>query len=166
MKNHRSHSRCVRGFSVTELVIVISIIGVLAMIALTSFSHLVGSAKESVARERMETLNQAVHRYLQQNNAMSVPLMTGTIGDEISVLMNLQYRDPNAKRVKPGTPYFDPRYQPVSSSSTQDHRLRWTGSSYELLRPGTAGTGIKMDFDTRDFTTARTFPKDFNSSGR
>ena len=41
------------------------------------------------------------------------------------------------------SPYWDP----VLSSDTEDHRLYYNSKVFELLSPGVAGTGLKVDFD-------------------
>jgi hypothetical protein len=46
------------------------------------------------------------------------------------------------------------------------YRLRWTGRMYELLKPGTLGTGILMNFEGTDFTTPFAFPPSFQMAGR
>jgi len=154
------------GFSMTELVIVISVIGVLATIAITSFNHMISGGKDAVAGERREMLNQALHRFSQQNYDMVFNRMDTGAADEMVILRTLQYRDPNPNRSKIGSPYFDPRYNPATSSASHTYRLRWTGRNYELLRPGTDGSGLLMNFDSTDFTEPFQFPPNFQMAGR
>ncbi|HRH95253.1 MAG TPA: type II secretion system protein [Prosthecobacter sp.] len=154
------------GFSVTELVIVISIMGVLAGITVGAFNNFLGGAKDALAEARQEMLNQALHRFAQQNYEMLFTPMDGSTADEMVILRTLQYRDADADRAKIGSPYMDPRYNPVSSSSTAEYRLRWAGGMYELLTPGQAGTGLLMNFEGTDFTTAFVFPPNFQMAGR
>jgi len=125
-----------------------------------------GASKDALASSRQEMLNQGLHRFAQQNYELLFDAMDGTISDEMVVLRTLQYRDPNINRAQPGSPYMDPRYNPVSSSDSTEHRLRWTGKLFELLKPGQNGTGILMDFEGRDFTTAFEFPPNFQMAGR
>lgn len=165
------HSPCHRrgresGFSMTEMVIVICILGVLAGIISMSFSGFLGGAKDAVAAERQEALNQAVHRFAQQNYELVFNSQSGSISDELVILRTLQYRSSNVNRAKIGSPYYDPRYNPVASSDVSLHRLRWSGKQFELLKPGTSGTGILMDFEGTDFTTAFVFPPNFQTAGR
>jgi prepilin-type N-terminal cleavage/methylation domain-containing protein len=154
------------GFSMTELVIVISILAVLATITITSFNHLLTGSKDAVAAERLEMMNRGLHTFAQQNYEMIFNRMDTSGADEMVILRTLQYRNPDIDRSKIGSPYLDPRYNPVISSSTQDHRIRWTGRCYELLKPGAAGSGIRMNFDGSDFTTAFVFPPNFQMAGR
>lgn len=150
----------------SELVIVISIIGVLSTITVGSFHQFLGGAKDAVAAERQERLNHALYRFAQHNYELLFNSMDGSTADEMVILRTLQYRDTDMDRAKIGSPYMDPRYNPVSSSSTAQHRLRWNGKLYELLKPGQTGTGLLMNFDGSDFTTAFVFPPNFQMAGR
>lgn len=159
--------RCGRaGYSMTELVVVISIMGVLCGIAVASYNQFLGGAKETLAKDRTEMLNQALHRFAQQNYEMVHTRMDSSIGDEKAVLLSLQYRNPNPERATVGSPYVDPRYRPETSSSDKEYRLRWTGRLYELLRPGVPGVGLLMNFEGADFTKPFDFPPNFKMAGR
>lgn len=150
----------------TELIIVISIIGVLSGIAVTSFNQFLEGSREVLARERVEMMNQSLHRFAQQNYELLFNDIDLSVSDEMVILRTLQYRNPNASRARPGSPYMDPCYNPVSSSTDTTYRLRWTGRLYELLRPGKAGTGLLMNFNGTDFTTPFDFPPNFKMAGR
>jgi type II secretory pathway pseudopilin PulG len=150
----------------TELVIVISILGVLAGITVVPMNQFLTGGKDVMAATRQEMLNQAVYRFAQQNYELQFNRMDASLADELVILRSLQYRDPNINRAMIGSPYVDPRYNPVSSSNVSEYRLRWTGKMYELLSPGQSGTGILMDFDGADFTTAFVFPPNFQMAGR
>ncbi len=154
------------GFSMSELVITISIISVLASVAVSSMQQFLGGGKDVLAAERQERLNQALYQFAQQNFEVLLPSNDVSTSDEVAVLRTLQFRDPDVDRAKVGSPYFDPRYNPVRSSAGSDYRLRWTGRLYELLRPGDTGTGLLMNFDGTDFTTAFVFPPNFQMAGR
>lgn len=155
-----------RGFSMTELVVTISIIGVLAGISVGSFNQFLGGAKDALAVERQEMLNQALHRFAQQNYEMLFNAMDNSAADEMVILRTLQYRDSDPDRAKIGSPYVDPRYNPLSSSAADKYRLRWSGKMYELVKPGQNGTGLLMNFEGTDFTTAFAFPPNFQMAGR
>ncbi len=149
----------------SELVIVISIMGVLATITVGSFSQFLDGGKDALATERQEALNQAVHRYAQLNRELLVTAVPNNITDETLALRRLQYRNPNEKLALIGSPYYDPRYSPASSSLDSTYRLRWTGRIFELLKPGKAGTGLLMNFDGTDFGEPVVFSPDFDASG-
>jgi prepilin-type N-terminal cleavage/methylation domain-containing protein len=154
------------GFSMTELVIVLSILGVLATISMNSYSHLLSGSKDAVAAERLEMLNRALHTFAQQNYEMIFSRMDGGGADEMVILRTLQYRNPDIDRATLGSPYMDPRYNPTISTKSDDYRMRWTGRSYELLKPGRSGSGILMNFEGTDFTTSFVFPPNFKMAGR
>lgn len=153
------------GYSVTELVIVISILGVMSALTVGSFNQFLGGSKDALAVERKEMLNQAVHRFAQQNYELQFNANGNSLADEMVILRTLQYRDPNVNRATVGSPFVDPRYNPISSSDTSAYRLRWTGKMFELLSPGTSGSGILMNFEGTDFTTAFVFPPNFQTAG-
>lgn len=150
----------------SEMVIVICILAVLSGIAVQSFGQFLGGSKDALAMSRQETLNQSLSRFAQQNYELRFDVMGHSVADELVVLRTLQYRDPNINRAQPGSPYVDPRYNPISSSDDSVHRLRWTGKLFELLKPGQSGTGILMNFEGTDFTTAFVFPPNFQMAGR
>ena len=67
--------------------------------------------------------------------------------DEAAVLALLQTRDDTV----PGTPFVDPRWSPVASASSEDHRIQWVGEIFVLLKRGVEGSGIKVDFEANDY---------------
>lgn len=160
-----SQGRREAGFSMTELVIVISILSVLAGIVVNSMSQYLEGGKVALAEERQEMLNRAVYTFAQQNYQIVSSPMGETSGDELAILRTLQYRDPNIYRAKLGSPYIDPRYNPGTSSSPEDYRLQWTGKVFNVLAPGDSGSGLLMNFDGTDFTTPFAFPPDFQMAG-
>jgi type II secretory pathway pseudopilin PulG len=153
------------GYSVTELVIVISIMGVMCALTVGSMNQFLGGSKDALAASRQEMLNEAVHRFAQQNYELQFDPINESLSDELVILRTLQYRDPNVNRAKIGAPYIDPRYNPVASSDSSLHRLRWTGKMFELLSPGKSGAGMLMNFEGTDFTTAFVFPPNFQTAG-
>lgn len=155
-----------RGYSVTELVIVVSIMGTLAGIAVGSFNQFLGGAKGALAQERVESLNQGLHRFAQQNYELLFSPVSTATADELVILRTLQYRHEDPDRATIGSPFADPRYNPVANSSVDEYRIRWAGKSYELLKPGTPGTGLLMNFEGTDFTEPFDFPPNFKMVGR
>ncbi len=154
------------GFSMSELVIVICILSVLASIAVQSFGQYLSGSKNALAAARQETMNQALYRFAQQNYELLFTPIDGSVADEMVVLRTLQYRDPNIRHAQPGAPFMDPRYNPVLSSDNREYRLVWAGRVFQLLKPGQSGTGLLMNFDGTDFTTAFVFPPNFQMAGR
>lgn len=154
------------GYSVTELVIAVSIMGILAGVAVGSFQQFLGGGMDALAAERQERFNQALYRFAQQNYDLRLNAVDGSSADEMAILRTLQYRDSDPDRARIGSPYMDPRYNPVSSTASSSYRLRWNGRLFEVLAPGATGTGLLMNFEGTDFTTAFVFPPNFQMAGR
>jgi len=153
-------------FSITEIVVTIAILGVLAGVAVVAVNGSFSASQEALARERVELLNHALYQFSLQNYEMVFTARNESGADEVFVLRTLQYRHPQETKAKLGSPYITPAYNPETSSSTADYRIRWTGKLYELLRPGQTGSGIKMMFDSADMTTPFEFPPNFQMAGR
>lgn len=159
------------GFSMSELVIVISILGILSGLAVSGYGNLLESSKAVLARERVEALNQSVYRFAEENFEQTFPRMDGSAVDETAVLQMLQYENPEPEnparqRSMTSAPYYDPRYRPVATSDTDTYRIRWNGRMYDLIPNGSTGTGLLMNFDGSDFTTPYTYPESYRMSGR
>lgn len=154
------------GFSLTEMVVTISVLGIVATIALISLNGMFEASVETVARERLETLNSALHKFSTSNYDLTFTAQPASGADELYVLRSLQYRNPNPLLAKVGSPYVPQFYNPTVSSDSNDHRMRWTGKLYELLRPGQAGTGLKIAFDNSDMSGDFEFPPNFQMAGR
>lgn len=134
------------------MIIVISVIGILATVAIVQIIGASRGAQEVGARQKLETLNRAIAAHQESSSRDNLEVMLaadGAVYDEKAVLQHLQYRDP----VRPnlGSPYVAKNYRPTTSFSTEDYRLRWTGSNYVLLMPGQAGSGLKIVFDGSDY---------------
>lgn len=149
------------GFSMTEMVITVSIIGVLAAIIVVSMSDMIGGSKTVLAKQRLEMLNGGLNQMAMSGRQIfTSPQLTSTL-DENLVVMTLQMRDLNLV----GSPFVVPTYLPKGSSDGTTYRLRFTGHRFELLLPGQAGTGLKVEFDGSDMGPARIFPPNFRPYG-
>nr|WP_281270211.1 prepilin-type N-terminal cleavage/methylation domain-containing protein [Roseimicrobium gellanilyticum] len=153
-----------RGLSLPEVLIVLVILSVLLALAIPQYQGVFGSSQAVVARNLLETLNSAVHRFGQGNGELVITPFAVTTGDEYDVLRRLQWRNPDNPR--PGSPYMRPDWNPEVSSNTADYRLRWEGTLYALVPPGTSGTGFKVIFDGSDITTPFIFPPGYNPGGK
>lgn len=151
-----------KGLSITELVVVLAVIGVLAGIAIPTYKDINQKSRVAVARDVMEALNGAVHRFNQTNYELLLAADPST-QDELSVLRTIQYRDP--QNPKPGSPYMRRDWNPVPSADPRDHRLVWTGSLFKLVEPGAAGSGLKVDFNGADLGAPYQFPAGFTMAG-
>ncbi|MCB1228373.1 MAG: hypothetical protein KDK99_21380, partial [Verrucomicrobiales bacterium] len=65
-----------------------------------------------------------------------------------------------------GDPFLPTSYRPQESSSITDYRLQWMGLQFSLLKPGEAGTGLRVPFDGSDFGAPRTVSPDYVIGGR
>lgn len=153
-----------RGISLVEVLVSISIIAILSMIAIPTYMSYFGSSKNALASSLLETLNTAVHRFNEGNYELNVAAGTDSSASvDLAIVRTLQYRNPLYPKV--GSPYVHPRWNPVASSNTSDYRIKWKGTLFVLLTPGTPGSGLKVNFDAGDMGTPYTFPADFTMAG-
>ena len=149
------------GFSMTELVTVIAIIGIMATIVVVSFSNVDVNGRDVLAQQRLELLNGALSTMNICGRSINAAANLGSAGDEQLIVMTLQLRDENLV----GSPFLIPNYRPQTSSDVADHRLRYNGVRFELISPGQAGVGLKVAFDGSDIGPARVFPPNFQPYG-
>jgi prepilin-type N-terminal cleavage/methylation domain-containing protein len=146
------------GFTLPELLTTICVLGILCSIAIASYSGLQTSAREGVSRDTMATLNRAVLHFNQANWDIVLHAIPNSAADELSVLRALQWRDPDPQKATPGSSYISPHYCDETSSSDQDFRIQWNGHAFELIAPGTAGTGLKTGTLEAEATSTYSFP--------
>jgi prepilin-type N-terminal cleavage/methylation domain-containing protein len=159
----RRRRRLAHGFTLAEMLTVVSILGVMAAVAIPKFGDVISPSKNVVARNVLETLNSAVHRFNQTNYELLFTGISGSGEDEMRILRTMQYRNPDKPAA--GSPYMRADWNPQTSSSTADYRLMWMGTLYKLLLPGDGGTGLKVDFDGRDLGVPFVFPPGFTMAG-
>ncbi len=147
------------GFSFVELIITLAIMGLLAAVAIPVYSNVTKSSGETIATDHVESLNRAVAKFSQNCWRLPSPADNSVTTDEFVVLRSIQYRFP-ISNPKVGSPYFDPRYNPTASSSTNDLRIRWNGTGFELLKTGTAGSGLRYN-GGNEYTTPSSFPNGY-----
>lgn len=144
---HRTLARGVTresGFSMAELLITVAVIGIMSAISVSAFKNVREGSRLGVAREVVNNLNSALADYSQINWAIDVTAQADE-SDEEWILWSLQWRDPTDPAL--GAPYMNPTWIPVVSSDTADHRAQWSGKVFELLLPGEAGTGLRINFE-------------------
>jgi len=138
------------GFSLTEMIATISMLGVLAGIVILTLNGTFAASKEALAVNRLETLNRALDAYMTVvYEAVYLP-NNGSTTDESVVVAALRFRNPNENLAALGSPFIDPQYNPKPSTSAAHYRLRWMGRRFELLRPGQPGSGLRIPFDGSD----------------
>ena len=162
----RSLQRCAEAFSLTEMVTTISILGILASIVVLQMSDNYSTARGILAEDRLEMLNRSMSERAASVKEYVFTRVDANTTDEQLVLMDMQYRNPDPDKADINSPFIEPRYRPTTSSSVNDFRLRWTGRRFELLRPGTTGSGLKVVFDGSDIGAPRVYPPNYNSNGR
>ena len=158
--------RTALAFSLTEMVTTVSILGILASIVVVQMSDNYSAARDILAQDRLEMLNRGLSECAASVREYVVTREDARTTDELRVLMEMQYRNPDPDKADINSPFIEPRYRPTTSSSLQDYRIRWTGRRFELLRPGTTGSGLKVVFDGSDIGEPREYPPNFNPFGR
>jgi prepilin-type N-terminal cleavage/methylation domain-containing protein len=154
-----------RGFSLTEMITTISVLGILAGIVIVSMSSNYEVAREILAKQRVEMLNEGLSKYATAQKEITTLAINATTNDERLVLLYLQYRNPIEAKAALNSPYVEPRYRPAMSSSSSDYRIRWNCKRFEMLNPGENGSGFKMVFDGSEMGTPFVYPPNFNTSG-
>jgi type II secretory pathway pseudopilin PulG len=158
----RRHAR-ISGMSLVELLLVVGVLGVVGAVALPVYQSLIGESEEVIATDHVQALNKAVFQFTQNCWKPAQAADDAVTTDEFLVLRSLQYKFP-ASQMKPGSPYFDPRYNPATSSAASDFRIRWNGTTFELITPGQTGTGLRYG-DGTEYTTAHTFASNYQPVG-
>jgi hypothetical protein len=148
------------------MVTTISILGILASIVVLQMSDNYSTARGILAEDRLEMLNPSMSERAASVKEYVFTRVDANTTDEQLVLMDMQYRNPDPDKADINSPFIEPRYRPTTSSSVNDFRLRWTGRRFELLRPGTTGSGLKVVFDGSDIGAPRVYPPNYNSNGR
>lgn len=163
--NRQTALRSVLGFSLTEMVTTVSVLGILAGVVVLSMSSNYEVAREILAKQRVEMLNEGLSKFATAQREITTLALNSVTSDERLVLLYLQYRNPDPGKAALNSPYVVPEYRPAYSTSNRDYRIRWNGKRFELLKPGESGSGIKMVFDGSDMGTPFEYPPDFNTSG-
>lgn len=122
-----------------EILVVIGVLAIIVAIAVASVSGVFATSKEGTASANLSHLNRAVMSYSHAISELTTASTTG-ISDEQAVFSNLQARNLNV----PGTPFLEATYKVVASSDTTIYRAIWNGYTFELLKPGTTGTGVDL----------------------
>ena len=163
--NFQGHSQPRRrGFSIVELLVTLAIIGLLAAIAIPVYGGFLVSSEAGIARNLVETLNGAVHKFNECNYELNLTAVPGDTSDEMAIVRTLQYRSPTSPGV--GSPYLKNNWNPVASSSSKDYRIQWTGTLFTLLSPPQSGTGLRVDFSGGDMGALYVYPAGYTTAGQ
>jgi type II secretory pathway pseudopilin PulG len=131
----------IRGFSQTEVLVIIAVIGIMAAVSIGMLTGGVEASKETTARANLETLNYAVRKYSHAVKDMTNTAQSGS-SDEVEVIAELKIDGTIESR--PGSPYLEANISPVESSDANTYRASWNGSEFQLIGLGTNGIGINL----------------------
>jgi len=145
--NHHTDSsnRVSSGFSLVEVLVIVTVIGILSLLAVGQYGRVMDRTRETVALNTVETLNQGVSRYSQVEGGRlnDVPADDDSFEEEIDVLRALQWVDPDLPT--PGGPYVRADFDPAGTADTDTYRAVWNGSFFELRVPAEAGAGLRIE---------------------
>jgi type II secretory pathway pseudopilin PulG len=139
-----SAGRAIQGekaYSLTELVVIIAVVGILAAIGIGMVTGTVESSKYNMATANLEILNGAVRKYVHAVKELTNAPTDG-IGDETAVFAELKIDGTTEER--PGSPYLQTDLKIRSSSDPDTYRAAWNGYEFKLIGLGTNGTGIDL----------------------
>ncbi|MBE2204257.1 MAG: prepilin-type N-terminal cleavage/methylation domain-containing protein [Chthoniobacterales bacterium] len=131
----------VAGFSLTELLVVIAVLAIIAGIGIPAIIGVFSSSNQEVARRNLNVLNGAVLNFNQSNWELVLAAASGS-DDEQKIFDSLRYRA--ATNPTPGSPYLPENAAFVATSGTNTYRARWNGRMFEIVVPGTNGTGLDL----------------------
>jgi len=156
-----------RGISLVEMIITVAVIGILSAIAVPTVGNIFGKSKEVVADNVVQGLNKATREFGHSQWDLKLTPVPNTGNDELALLRTLQWKEPTtaASELNPKGPFMRIDWNPSVSTDTEEFRIEWTGSAWRLLKPGTAGGGLKIDFEGTDLGTGYVHPDDFTPIG-
>lgn len=126
-------------FSLPEILVVVGVIAVLAAIMIPTMLHITESAEETTAEANVEMLNQALLKYSQSASELTNSV-SESISDEREVVDALKVRDTSVV----GSPFLNGNFTVTATSDESVYRAVWNGRMFQLLTPGTEGTGMEM----------------------
>ncbi len=136
------------------MIVVIAIIGLLSAIAVPNVGKVLEGSRRGVAESVVQTLNKATREFGHSQWDLRQSAVPASGGDELLLLRTLQWRDTRVtSELNPPGPFMRTDWNPATSTSDQDYRAEWTGSSWALREPDEPGAGLKIIFDGTDLGT-------------
>lgn len=129
------------GMSLTEVLVVIAFLAIVAAISVPNLIGVFSGSSYEVAKRNLNYLNGAVIGFNQANWELVLATSAGS-DDEQKIFDSLRYR----ASVNPaaGSPYLPSTAAFEASSSTSTYRAKWNGRMFEIVVPGTNGTGLDL----------------------
>ncbi len=131
----------IEGLSLTEVLVVIAFLAIVAAISVPNMIGVFSGSSYEAAKRNLNYLNGAVLGFNQSNWELVLAASSGS-DDEQRIFDSLRYRAP--VNPAPGSPYLPANAAFVASSSTTDYRAKWNGRMFEIVVPGTNGTGLDL----------------------
>ncbi len=130
-----------KGMSLTEVLVVISFLAIITAVSVPSIIGLVTSSSGGTAERNLNYLNGSVIAFNQSNWELFLAASSGS-DDEQAIFDSLRYRA--ATNPAPGSPYLPPTATFVASSTNSTYRAKWNGRMFEIIVPGSNGTGLDL----------------------
>ena len=134
-------SRATGGFSLTEVLIVVAILAIVAAISIPNISRLVTDSSYETAKRNLNYLNGAVVGFNEANWELVLAASSGS-DDEQAIFNSLRYRD--ATNPATGSPYLPATAAFAATSDTSTYRAMWNGRMFVIVVPGSNGTGLDL----------------------
>jgi type II secretory pathway pseudopilin PulG len=139
-QGHR-FGRAVGGMSLTEVLVVIAFLAIVAAVAVPSISRVVSASSYGTAKRNLNYLNGSVIAFNEANWQLVLATSSGS-DDEQKIFDSLRYRA--ATNPASGSPYLPDTATFVATSDTNTYRAVWNGRMFGIVVPGTNGTGLDL----------------------
>ncbi len=126
--------------SFVEVMIVMGLLAVIVAIMIPAITGVVPASQVGTAEANLERLNQAVLKYNSASEELTTAEIAGDVADEQTVFSSLQGRDAKVF----GSPFLGPQYVVNASSSETAYRAFWNGRMFQMISPGSTGTGLDL----------------------
>jgi len=148
--------------SLAEMLVVVAVVAVLAAIAIPLATRILPSMSASTAQRNLNYLNGAVLKFNESNWELYLAPDAGS-ADEESIFNTLRYRAPT--NAAPGSPYLGNNAFFTASSGTETYRAQWNGRMFDIIYPGSNGTGLDLMKVVGNPATNTALPTNFTPVG-